>query len=139
MHYGFSFREDNFFIRRDRSSTVKLQLILAVIFRCGLVISILIRIVVGQGHLSKLLLWGEGLCPRLQVRLGGILNSRGKLNANEGEDGVDSSHQHGRRATGDHLNVLGSSPLGSPSSSLQREKRKNCSSTKSHLHRLEAC
>merc|ERR1719228_2630888 len=124
---------------RHRRSTVVLQLILlAVIFRSGLVVSIFIRVIVGQRHLSKLLLWSEGLSPRLRVRLRRVLNGRSQLNANIGEDGVDGSHQHGRRPTGDHLDVLGTSPLGSSSSSLQREERKNSSCTKSHLNRLEA-
>merc|ERR1712111_283528 len=101
------------------------------------IISILVRVIISQGHLSKLLLRSERLGTRLQVRLGRILKSRSKLNANIGEDRVDNSHQHGRR-TGDHLNVLGPSPLSSPNSSLQREKRKNCSCTKTHLHWLEA-
>merc|ERR1719192_243735 len=55
-----------------------------------------------------------------------------------GEDGVDGSHQHGRRTTGDNFDVFGSRPLSSPSSSLDWEMRKNCSCTKPHLYRLEA-
>merc|ERR1711951_91600 len=126
-----SFRQ-NFILRRHRGSTVVLQLILlTVLFRGRLIISVLIGVIVRQSHLPKLLLWSERLSPRLQVRLGRVLNSRSKFNANIGEDRVDSSHQHGRR-TGDRLDVLGPSPLCSPSSSLQREKRKNCSCTKTH-------
>ena len=63
-----SFRDDSFLIGGHRSPTVILQLILlAVLFRCWLVVGVLVRVVVRQSHLSKLLLGSERLRPRLQM------------------------------------------------------------------------
>ena len=50
-----------------RGIAVVLQLVLAALRVAGFIIGILIRVVVRQGHLSKLLLRGEGLSARLQV------------------------------------------------------------------------
>ena len=63
-----SFRDHDFFVRGHRSTAVELQLVLvAVPVRRRFIVSVLVGVVVGQGHLAKLLLRSEGLGPRLQV------------------------------------------------------------------------
>ena len=64
-----SFSRDLLFRLVFRGVAVVLQLIffITILRVAGFVVSILIRVVVGQGHLSKLLLRGERLSARLEV------------------------------------------------------------------------
>merc|ERR1719447_2208507 len=56
----------------------------------------------------------------------------------EGEDRVDGVSDNGRRAVNIPLNILGPCPPCSPSSSLDRDNRKNGGHAQAHLHWLVA-
>ena len=59
--------------RDVRGVAVVLQLIFAALRVAGFVVGILVRVVVGQVHLSKLLLRGERLSARLEVLQTGMV------------------------------------------------------------------
>ena len=59
--------------RDVRGVAVVLQLIFAALRVAGFVVGILVRVVVGQGHLAKLLLRGERLGARLEVLQTGMM------------------------------------------------------------------
>merc|ERR1712010_189154 len=104
--------------RDVRGVAVVLQLILAALGVAGFVVGILVRVVVGQGHLSKLLLRGEGLSARLEVWFGRILHIRDQVEAQVGEDRVDGVDD-GKGAVTSCFNILGPSSPRSPGSSLE--------------------
>merc|ERR1719290_111208 len=80
LHYSHSSRRLNLCLSRHlllwlafrdvRGVAVVLQLVFAALRVAGFVVGILLRVVVGQGHLSELLLRGEWLSARLEVWLG---------------------------------------------------------------------
>merc|ERR1719341_2217792 len=89
----------------------------------------------GQSHLAKLLLRSERLSSRFQMRFGRVLDDGGKLDAKHREDRVDDGDDGGRLVA-HHLDVvLGTSPLGSPCSTLDREDRHSGDQPQTHLNR----
>merc|ERR1719474_458104 len=120
-----------------RGIAVVLQLVLAALRVAGFIIGILIRVVVRQSHLSKLLLRGERLSARLQVWFGCILHITDQLEAQVGEDRVDGVDDR-RRAVNSSFNILSPSPPCSPSSALDRGNRDNGGHAQAHLHWLVA-
>ena len=63
-----------FAFRDVRGVAVVLQLIFTTLRVAGFVVGILVGVVVGQGHLTKLLLRGEWLSARLKVLQTGMIN-----------------------------------------------------------------
>merc|ERR1719402_1175616 len=110
--------------RDVRGVAVVLQLVFAALRVAGFVVGIPHRVVVGQGHLSELLLRGEWLSARLEVWFGGILHIRDQVEAQVGEDRVDGVDDGRGAVTGSSFNILGPSPPCSSSSSLERGNRK---------------
>merc|ERR1719402_2212162 len=123
--------------RDVRGVAVVLQLVFAALRVAGFVVGILLRVVVGQGHLSELLLRGEWLSARLEVWFGRILHIRDQVEAQVGEDRVDGVDD-GRGAVTSSFNILSPSPPCSSSSSLERGNRKNGGHAQAHLHWLVA-
>merc|ERR1719402_1559671 len=119
--------------RDVRGVAVVLQLVFAALRVAGFVVGILLRVVVGQGHLSELLLRGEWLSARLEVWFGRILHIRDQVEAQVGEDRVDGVDDGRGAVTSSSFNILSPSPPYSSSSSLERRNRKNGGHAQAHL------
>merc|ERR1719341_1581102 len=104
-------------VRNVRGVAVVLQLVFAALRVAGFVVGILVGVVVGQDHLSKLLLRGKRFSARLEVWFGRIFHIRDQVEAQVGEDRVDGVDD-GRGAVASLFNTLGPSPPCNPGSSL---------------------
>merc|ERR1719394_38950 len=125
-------------VLRDGGVAVELQLVVTVLRLAWLVVCVLVGVVVGQGHLTELLLRGVGHSARLEVWFGRVLQGRDQLVPHVGENRVGHVNDGRKWTAKTSLAALHSSPPGSPCCSLNRGDRKDGGHTQTQLHRLVA-